>query len=313
MKGKQLFKSFCYRWLVTSWLGVVINNRLLTIVAAGLFGGWFLYLDIFGDQDTWFQANFDLVRRLFIGTLFVGLLVEVLRWVADWSKGPNSTEGSAIIELFLSVGRIVEQKIVRFRSVAQTYSGSSAFQRLTKPESQIELILTEANDYFRRQHLLNEHQLDATVLHLSSANAGWEFVFRSNPNRTRTDPGILMSKESSASFAHATGQPCFFPSKKSQAIEERYRFGPNESNDGSIYCYPVKIPTKNGERSFVITFATYGKCLCEELNKRDLEAFSVISREFSRRIELELVLWTIKDYKKPAVVGNVKSKGRRKK
>ena len=67
MKGKQRFKSFCYRWLVTSWLGVAINNRLLTIVAAGLFGGWFLYLDIFGDKDSWFQANFDLVKQLFIG------------------------------------------------------------------------------------------------------------------------------------------------------------------------------------------------------------------------------------------------------
>ncbi len=281
MKGKQRFKSFCYRWLVASWLGVFINNRLLTIVAAALFGGWFLYLDIFGDKDTWFQANFDLVRRLFIGSLFVGLFVEVLRWVADWSKGPNSAEGSAIIELFLSVGRIVEQKIVRFRSVAETYTGNSAFQKLTQPESQIELILKEANDYFRRQHLLNEHQLDATVLHFSSANAAWEFVFRSNPNRTRTDPRVLMSEGSSASFAYSTGQPCFFPSKKRQFRENRYRFGPNESDDGSIYCYPVKIPTKNGERNFVITFATYGKCLCEEFNKPDVEAFSIIFREFA--------------------------------
>lgn len=292
---------------------MVINNRLVTIVGAGVFGGWLLYLDIFGDKDSWFQANFDFVRSLFIAALFAAGAIEILRWIAEWSKGPHSTDGSAIIELFLSVGRIVEQKIVRFRGVAENFTGNSAFQKLTQPESQIELILKEANDYFRRQHLLSEHQLDATVLHFSLERLAWEFIFRSNPNRTRTKPSVLMTEGSTAEFAHATGQPCFLPSKKKASFSKKYRFGPNESQDGSIYCYPVKVPTKNGELNFVITFATYGASLCEEFNIQTVEAFSLIFREFSRRIELELVLWTIKDYKKPDISVTVKGRGRHKK
>ncbi len=128
----------------------------------------------------------------------------------------------------------------------------------------------------------------------------WQFVFRSNANRTRTEPTVLMAEDSTALHAYMTGQPCFFPSKKRASLGNRYRFGPNESLDGSIYCYPIKVPTSQGELSFVITFATYGMCLCEEYNTQASEAFSLIFREFSRRIELELVLWTIKGFEKPS-------------
>ncbi len=87
--------------------------RLVTIVVTGVFFGWLLYLDIFGIRRL-FQANFELVRILFIGALFCGLVLEILRFVGEWSKGTATTNGSSIVELLLSVGRIVEHRSVVF-------------------------------------------------------------------------------------------------------------------------------------------------------------------------------------------------------
>ncbi len=63
--------------------------------------------------------------------LVLAFFVQVLRLIGDWSAGSTVESGSTIVELFVSVGRIVEQKIGRFRTVAQTFTGSRAFQKLT--------------------------------------------------------------------------------------------------------------------------------------------------------------------------------------
>jgi hypothetical protein len=294
-------KSLTYRWLVGSWFGVLLNSRLVTIIATAVFGGTMLYLDIFGSRDSFVEKNFETFRRLFFFFIIGALFVQIFRWVADWSKGINSEAGSTMVGLVISVGRIVEQKALRFRMVAQSYKGTKAFEQLTQPEVQIELILKEINDYLADQHKVQEQQPDATVLYLSDSPRGWQYIFRSNPNRTRTPPDVLMSRSSAAKYAFEKGQPCFFPSKHEANGLGRYLPGPDESNNGSIYCYPVKILTPSGDKHFVITFATYGECLCDAANASSSKAFSLIFREFSRRIELELILWTIKGFKKQSV------------
>ncbi len=312
MEQKSL-KSWCYRWLVKSRFGALINHKLLALIATSLVGGVPIYLDVFGGQDTWVQNHIEQLRTGVVVVLDLAFVVRLLRMVGEWSAGSTIESGSTILELFISVGRIVEQKIGRFRSVAKTFSGTQAFQKLTMPDLQIEIILKEANDYFCRQHLLEEHQLDATVLHLSPTAKSWDFVFRSNPNRNGTSAKVLMTENSAALYAHTSGQPCFFPSKFKARDLHRYRKSANDDSDGSIYCYPVRVTTPAGDMLFVVTFATYGKCLCDDINETTKNAFGLIFREFSRRIELELILWTIKGFKKPPRTANLKTPRRPKK
>jgi len=289
----------------------MLNSRLLTIIATALFGGFIIYLDVFGGQDDFVKQNQEFMRRLVLGFLGIALFLQLLRLAAEWSEKPNSMAGSTIVELLLSVGRIVEQKVWRFRSVAATFSGNQAFQKLTQPELQIGLILKEVNDYLRSQHKMREDRLDATVLHKNGEK--WDYLFNSNPNRNRTSANTLMTEQSTARHAHSNGRPVFFASKVAASKTKNYRLGLEESTDGSIYCYPVKVETKSGEKQFVITFATYGGCLCEKYNIQAERALSLIFREFSRRIELELVLWTIKGFKKEPRSAKVKIDPRRQK
>ncbi len=291
-------KNLCYWLLVQSAFGKTLNNKPLGIIVAAIGGATLLYFDIFGSDDAWVNSHPQEVFRIFIGILFGGAAIQLLRWIGEWSAGSGATEGSSISELLISVGRIVQWKSTRFRNALPKLAGKSPFEIITQPTEQIQFILDEANDYFRRHRKIEGNQLEVTVLKQFADASIWEFIFSSNPNRSQKNATSLMKGHSAAAKAHQSGVPCFHASKTLASKNNLYLPSARDIGDGSIFCYPIKLAAPSGSVEFVVTFTTYGKLLCDPKNLIAKQGVEFILTEFVRRIELELILWTIKDFKK---------------
>lgn len=299
-KGWSDFARLLNRVLVCSRFGRLLNSSLLGGVAGISVTAMGFFISLPAGQ-TWAKNNQDLILKALGPTAIFFVFAHFLRFLGAATSSSNRSEGAAIADLFVSVGRIVQCKINRFRQVVpDVTTRRDLFGTITQPEVQIRAILSEMNDFLCDQHLLNEQEIDATVLRLDHASQTWSYIINSHAARKRTDPTVLMSSNSAAATAHKTGNYSFYPSKREASKTSSYLFSKHEEGDGSIFSYPVLIEATGFQQEYVITFATYGHCLCDPSDESAKNAISFIFREFCRRVELELILLTIKDCKAAA-------------
>lgn len=294
------FWSNC-KWLVGySKLHSVLTSGWINSLVPFAMAAYLGYLDFF-PNESWINEHTTLHYRIYtLGLIGVGVW-QVLRSWGDSvrAKSPASSTDT-LIELINSVSVIIQAKSKRFRDKLMQLGTKAPFDAITQPLEQLEFISREAHNVFQRLCRVDKRdRFDVTVIWL--VNGSWEYAYTYQRNYLRsTEPTQLMRGGSTAKLALDSGAEQFFPSKRNAASAGQYLIGPRDEKiggDGSVFCKPIHVKTPFGDEQFVLTFTTYGVSVCEPWDSESSQGWQLIFREFARRIELELILLSIKQYR----------------
>lgn len=216
-------------------------------------------------------------------------------------KNPMGT-GESIKELLNSVAVIVGAKADRFRSKLRLVETNPPFETITRPGEQIAIILSETKKLVDRvcHQRVPPDAFDATVMYKQSKN--WEYLVTYQTNKGKSsDPNLLLRVNSTAKKTYETGQEQFFASKNEAVRQNCYHRSERDNTvggDGSIYSKLLKVETPQGTNEFIVTFVTYGFSVCDYRDTESSAAWCLLFREFTRRIEVELILLSIREFRK---------------
>ncbi len=280
-------------------------NRLsrhwsLKIILPFLIVAYFGLLDFF-DELEWIAKYKEYHLKAFFFILVLELGVRILDYVRErCEEVVTDKHRSVLTELLVSVSVIVQTKVTRFREALPRIGTKSPFDVITKPDEQINVIGMRIGDYLKSFGAVPEDCFDVTVMR-STDDETWDYEFKLQKNFSRPQASRLMDRTvtSTARFAFESGNEQFFASKFTASQDGKYHLGERDKlkGDGSIYCKPVKIDLPDRTENYVITLTTYGTTLCHPLDVPSTDVWTMICREFARRIELELVLLSMKEWK----------------
>jgi hypothetical protein len=297
------------------WVKSPISFILPFLIAA-----YFITLDVWGDDLDWIKDYKQLHFYAFLVLLIVEFLIRLLSFVSDKFSESESVvrSGETLKEFVKTISKVVLAKRQRFRTSLDRIGkkNSSPFEILTQPEHQIREVFNQAGDFLTRIGVKYE-QLDATVIRQNPESKNWDYLCWGNDNLKRQSADIILNQVSTAKRAVETGSRQFFPSKRTANEKSCYsydEFDKRTDNVGSIFCQPVHIPMPDHvNESFVVSFSTYGVEICDTLDKESIEATEFLFAEFAKRIELELLLYSIKAYKRRQTTANKRTKSKRSK
>lgn len=298
-------RALLSHWLLTSSIG-------LAVIA------YFGILDFFSNLP-WVANNYVLHFRAFLGIVIAQWLIAILRTVGEKIREKNPVVSNKCLPMLSrSVAMIISAKTQRFRdSMSKLGSQGSPFDVITRPDEQIEIILKEAGRYFVELLGIDEDRFDVTILCPQGVCDGWTFRFFLRKNfggRGGQKPDTLRT----ALTAHTTGNEVFLPSKRHGESISQYTWGRRDEQfggDGSIYSKPIKVPTPDKTDEYLVTFVTYGTAVCSLYDEEASKAWRTLFGEFARRIEVELILLSMKEYVSRRSIENKKNRnlGKKKK
>lgn len=255
----------------------------------------------FAAIDTWrgdwafFRDRIQLHENIFLGCLYACLLLALGQWFYDRAgrKAQQNTE-ELLIGFVEMVAAIVGFKFSHYLHKAEHLTRKS-FDALVAPGDQIRRIMDESSSFLRRIYELSENEIDITILESRTSAPDWRF-FQSLRNWVHADPSAWVTAGSSAHQAISSGQHFLHPSKVKASERGNYKLSTRDKQwgDGSIFCHSLKIPCRGDEWQYIISIVTYGKRLCDWGDDENVKKTEALLREISRRLELELVLRTIK-------------------
>ena len=290
------------KWFfVDSFFAKVLNERKADSIIAlgagfiGVYSTWHSEWDIFKDSKAWWV--------LYWFVLIVGAVILTFRSVSSWiprPPDPNENYIESLESLLESVSRIITAKTERFRSKVHQITGTGdAFEIITQPKDQIKVIITEAIRYFPSRIGTGENQLDITVL-VENDPDEWKFMATSNDTWMRASPETILNGRSLARRCLSSGEPCFIADKRLASDEGRYIYSQRDRDNnlvGSAFCAPILFEIGDVPYRYLVTFSTYGIKICEPDDDDTIAIATQLFLEFVKRIELELLLNSIKTHK----------------
>lgn len=299
----KLFTAFWHRLkhsFAAGKLNSLSRHWILKIVLPLVIVAYFGLLDFFSEIE-WIANYKDTHLKVFFIVLLFELGARVLDYIREkCEEHVTDRHRSVLTELLVSVSVIVQTKVTRFREALPKIGGKSPFDVITKPDDQINVIGMRIGDYLKSFGSIPDDCFDVTVMRTIDGET-WDYEFKLQKNFSRPQASRLLDRtvSSTARLAYESGNEQFFASKLTASKDGKYHTGERDKQkgDGSIYCKPVRIDVPDRTENYVITFTTYGATLCHPLDVPSSDVWTMICREFARRIELELVLLSIKEWK----------------
>ena len=224
----------------------------------------------------------------------------MVRGIKAWFPDSTSQYIDSLEALLEGVSRIISAKTKRFRSKCSAITAyGDAFELITQPTEQIAIIIDEAHRFFPTRIGADKDQLDITVLHETSPGE-WDFLATSNHTWTRVSPNSIMEGPSLAKKCLTSGECCFIPDKRLASEQGCYILSDRDRSHGvvgSAYCAPLAFRIGTANYRYLVTFSTYGARICEVGDKETGNNAKHLFDEFVKRIELELLLNSIKTHK----------------
>ena len=286
---------------ITSPFASLINGKFVQVLLPAFAGAYFLTLDVWGTDLDFIKNHIPTHKKVFLGLLVATLSSQIFKAISDGlAKESQGAYARFLEDFMLLTGRVVEFKLARFRKTAKSLKPKSdAFKAITQPNDQVSYIIDQSLAWIRHSFGLAEDQLSITVIQIRNGGSKVFYAFEEPQGWNRTKAKSIMGSESAAAACNKSGEPVFYADKKS-AIEERKYFMSDRDSDrkiGSIYCYPTIVALPGSSEKFIISITTYGKLLCQPDDDEATGIAQSILRELCRRVELELTLRAVRQWK----------------
>lgn len=286
---------------LNSLFAKAFNHWLTSGLSILLLGFYLLFL------DSNYGSNSDLVTRypnvhwalFYFSISFMGF-VQLFRLVSvELEKRVEVKTTKVIVMLSALFREIVKLKSDRFKDVAPSIpKKGDAFKKITQPKNQIYHILRRSLEFISSEFGVKSERISITIIHKNSLLEDWSPLYSADSAK-HMKPSDLMKFRSCAKVAYEEQKPqywpdigdareegCFVNSRRSEKYEK-----------GAIFCKPVNIQVGNITYDYIISFTVYGDYLGNPSDDIESYAVSEMLLEISERLELELFLFSMKEFR----------------
>ena len=296
----------CRRFLFV----VLIENRIaqflrLPLISSGVptISGLYLTLyELFGED--WGVFRHHPVAHLLIIKIAVGLTIvfALLQGVVDsWGRKRIYQYIDLLHNFIRMVGSVVAVKDRRCKENASTLKlDEDIFLSITHPKYQINTILDVATECLINNFGLNADDVRFTIL--EQVEGGWDYIFDTQHawQAETTTGAILLASKSAARACFENGEPVFYHDKNIASAKGLYLLSKRDERkgNGSVFCYKITGSCCGSAFNYIVSIATYNnKMLASGYDHVEKERVATLLKEICRRVELELTLRFIRNWK----------------
>lgn len=294
-------RKWLYTVFVKNKLVTLISHPALSVVIPPLVGLYYGTLDIWGDDWIWVREKKDLHEFVFTILASTTVLVLFVKGLREAAEGNVTKKYQVLTESILQLfNGLVKKKRDRFYNNAKNLKPTAdIFKIITQPKDQLEHVLDGTKTFLINGFSIEAKNIGITVIQGDPKNDKWWYALQCDTQKQHTKTREIMAGKSTARYCFETGDSLFIADiRKGQ--KEGLFFESNRSKlseTGSIFCKPVRIVVGGVEYVYIFTIAVFGQNLCTPYDADECRACEKILDEVADRIELELYLYSIKQFK----------------
>jgi hypothetical protein len=288
---------------------IFVNNRVvdflsssfLSMVVPPIIGLYYGTLDIWGNEWSWVKDYQDL--HAFIFTILASFTVIILfvKGISESCKGQVAKKYEKIIESMITFfNELVKKKRDRFYHKAKTLKPTGdIFKVITHPRDQLDHVLDGTKRFLVSGLGIDQKNIGITIIQGNANEKRWWYALKCDSQKQHTKAKELMEGKSTARHCFTSGDSLFIPDVR-KGIKEGVFFESDRSKTtgiGSVFCKPVRVTVNNIEYVYIFTIAVYGQYLCTPYDEMECRACEKILDEVADRVELELYLYSMKQFK----------------
>ena len=294
-------KKALYYLFVNNKFIEFLGSKVLSMTVPPIVGLYYGTLDIWGDNwpivknyQSIHEVAFTLLATFTIGILF-------LKGVSEAFKGAVAKKYEALLDaLMVLFNSLVKRKRDRYFQKASTLKvNADAFKIFTQPSEQLEFLLDGTKRFLVDGLGIANKQIGVTIIQGVESENKWWYAFKCDSQKQHTRARDIMGGSSAARYALEQGDSVFIPDIRKGLKEEAFLPSKRsvKSKSGSIFCKPVRVNVSNIDYVYIFTIAIYGQYVCTPYDVEECKACERILDEIADRIELELYLYSMADFK----------------
>jgi|TARA_B110000503_G_scaffold121340_1_gene184850 hypothetical protein len=301
-------------WIRRLIFGILIENRLakllrLPMISSGiptLAGLYLVSYELF--RTDWAVFYHHPTAHLLIIKISISLTVIFALFQGffdSWGRKRIYQYIDLLHNFIRMVGSVVAVKDRRCKeNAASLSSDEDIFLSITHPQHQINIILDAATECLVSNFILNIDDLRFTII--EQTQLGWDYAFDTQPSwqADTTDGAKLLKANSAARQCFETGEAVFLHDKQIASAKGNYSLSSRDERkgNGSVFCYKITGSCCGATFNNVVSIATYNnKMLASGYDDVEIERVTTLLKEICRRIELELTLRFIRNWKEKMV------------
>ncbi|EJL6781062.1 TPA: hypothetical protein ACMDRZ_003849 [Vibrio cholerae] len=296
-----MLKKALYYIFVNNRFINLIGSTFLSITIPPIVALYYGTLDIWGDDWAWVKDYKSIHEKLFLTLAIFTVVVLFIKGISDSFKGNVSKKYEVLLEsLLVLFNGLVKKKRDRFFQKARTLKPrEDAFKKITQPRDQLEHMLDGTKRFLIEGFGIESKNIGVTIIQGKPSQNLWWYEFKCDAQKQHTKAKDLMTKDSTAKYCFENGDSIFIPDIR-KGTKEGVFFNSNRSSKssiGSIFCKAVRVNVNGLEYVYIFTIAVYGQFLCTPYDENECQACEKILDEVADRVELELYLHSMKQYR----------------
>lgn len=282
---------------VINFLGHPALSMVIPPIVALYYGA----LDIWGDDWSWIKDNKEAHEVVFSILAAFTILILFIKGISEAGKGAVYRRYNHLMEsMLLFFNGLVKKKKDRFYNKAKHLKPTGdVFNLITQPIDQLEHVLDGTKSFLINGFEIKPKNVGITIIQGNPQTKKWWYALKCDTQKQHTKAKDLMEGKSTAKYCYDNGDSVFIPDIR-KGIKEGVFFESERSSKsevGSIFCKPVRISVNNTEFVYIFTIAIFGQYLCTPYDEDECKACEKILDEVADRVELELYLYSMKQYR----------------
>ncbi len=294
-------KKLLYSIFVNNRVISFLSSPILSMIIPPLIALYYGTLDIWGDDWAWVKDRKALHEFIFTILASLTVLVLFLKGISEAAKGAISKKYETLMEsMIFFFNELVKKKKDRFYHKAKHLKPKGdVFKIITQPRDQLEHVLDGTKRFLVNGFDIDNKNIGITIIQGLPADDKWWYALKCDEQRQHTRAKDIMSGPSVAKYCLDSGDSIFIPDIR-KGVKEGIFFESDRSKkteEGAIFSKPVRITVNNIEYIYIFTIAVFGQYLCTPYDETECRSCEKILDEVADRVELELYLHSIKQYK----------------
>jgi len=294
-------KKLRYQVFVNNRVIELLGSTAISMVIPPIIALYYGTLDIWGDDWGWVKNNKDLHAVIFTVLATLTVIILFLKGIAEACKGNIEKKYNNLVEsLLVFFNGLVKKKRERFHHKAKSLRNTSnIFSKITQPKEQLAHVLDGTKHFLISGLNIAPKNIGITIIQGVPSTDKWWYEIKCDSQKQHTKAKLLMNGQSTARHCFETGDSLFIPDIR-KGIKEGVFFASERSNKidiGSVFCKPVRVKVNDIDYVYIFTIAVYGQYLCTPYDEVECSACEKILDEVADRVELELYLHSLKQFK----------------
>lgn len=296
-------KKWLYVIFVRNEVVRFISHPLLSVVVPPVVGLYYGTLDIWGDEWGWVKDKKEIHELLFSVLAAGTVLILFLKGARESVEANVSKKYQILTESILQFfNSLVKKKRDRFFNKARSLRPTAdIFNIITQPKDQLEHVLDGTKTFLVNGFKISQKNIGITIIQGNPEDNKWWYALKCDAQKQHTKPKDLMKEgsNSTARYCYESGDSLFIADIR-KGIKDGVFFESarsKASSIGSIFCKPVRIHVGAIDYVYIFTIAVFGQHICTPHDEDECVACEKILDEVADRVELELYLFSIKQYR----------------